>query len=211
MGMPFKLTSTQISQMRELADAGTSYREIGRRLGISDSTVAYHLGHAKVQHPPKKVTDQMVEDMVTYRELGLSNSQIAIELGISPITVRRHLGKQKDANRACYGSIVAHTTGESFAPKEVDMEQRKEERNMEKNDQPAQERTLGLQVSSFQLVLNGRSCTYTIQDGKVTIAASTSSGGGEITIPIKSIAPLSKELAALSEVVKVSLFSVNPD
>jgi hypothetical protein len=42
-----KVTFDTLRRMRELRQEGLTYREIGRRLGISASTVSLHLGERR--------------------------------------------------------------------------------------------------------------------------------------------------------------------
>lgn len=121
--MAERLSSEIIAQVKEYGEAGFTYSDIAKDLGISDKTVGYILGPKRPHGSPHKVTEETIQQMLKLRGKGLSNSQIALELGINAITVRRHIGKQADMSRAAYGSIVAKVCGESFVKEEERMEQ----------------------------------------------------------------------------------------
>lgn len=121
--MPRKLSSEIVAQVKGYGEAGFTYSDIAKELGISDTTVGNILGPKCPHGSPHKVTEEMIQRMFELRGKGLSNSQIALELGINVITVRRYIGKQADMSRAAYGSIVAKVCGESFVKEEERMEQ----------------------------------------------------------------------------------------
>ena len=61
-----------------------------------------------------RITDADISRMKELREQGLSNLQIAKEIGRSYITVKRSIGRQPTGNRASYGSVVSHVTGDTY-------------------------------------------------------------------------------------------------
>lgn len=109
------LTQQKIDEIKELESLGFTRRDIAAQLGICEDTIRSHLPRKQKEHI--KVTYTMVEKMKELRDKGLSNSQIAKELNTSYGTIRKYIGNQPDMVRAEYGSIVAHTTGESFEEK----------------------------------------------------------------------------------------------
>lgn len=204
----------------KMHEEGMTYKEIADKVGYCKDTI-YRYVAGKSYHKcvstrkkPVAITDEKVEDMKIYRELGLSNKQIAIEMGLSVATVHRHLGNQKDGHRADYGSIVAHTTGESFVPKGLDLQRAKEEKKLEKaqakveiikTKEISEDAPSGLKIASFLLVLNGEDCQYTIENDRVRIEFL----GSVLDIPSQMIGKLAEELKSVEEVARSSLFSID--
>lgn len=109
------LMQQKIDEIKELESLGFTRKDIASQLGICEDTIRAHLPRKQKEHV--KVTYTMVEKMKELRDKGLSNSQIAKELNTYPSIIRKYIGNQPDMARAEYGSIVAHTTGESFEEK----------------------------------------------------------------------------------------------
>jgi DNA-binding CsgD family transcriptional regulator len=215
-----EIRNSDVESWKKMHEEGMSYKEIADKAGYCPDTVFRHVTGksyhkcVSTRKKPVAITDEKVEDMKIYRELGLSNKQIAIEMGLSVVTVQRHLGNQKDGHRADYGSIVAHTTGESFVPKGYDLHKLKEEKKLEKEqtkvdiiktEEIPKDVPSSLKIASFQLVLNGEECRYTIENGQVRIERL----GEILDIPIRMIGKLAGELKSLEEVAQGSLFSID--
>lgn len=112
-----QVTEETVSKMRELRARGLSNVQIAKELGIkSTTTIVNHIGHqSDNRFAPNKISMQDISKMQVLRSQGLSNSQIAREMSIDPGTVRYHIGIQPTGNRAEYGSVISHVTGDTYA------------------------------------------------------------------------------------------------
>ena len=180
------ITQEQIQEMEALHAQGLNNVEIAKKIGVSHNAVQRH-----ISNPGFRVDDKMIEDMKVYRELGLSNRKIAIEMGISYETVRRKLGNQPTGTRSEYGSIVAHTTGDSFVHQDITPATKKEENLMAK--------TIGtaLELVSNTVEFKGKIGYYTIDmcNGITVKSASNQDKGLNFLIPCQ----LSDLIAELQE------------
>ncbi len=215
-----EIRNSDVESWKKMHEEGMSYKKIADKVGYCQDTIyRYVTGksfreHVSTRKKPVAITDEKIEDMKIYRELGLSNKQIAIEMGLSVVTVQRHLGNQKDGHRADYGSIVAHATGDTFVPKGYDLHKLKEEKKLEKaqakveiikTKEIPEDAPSGLKIASFQLVLNGEECQYTIKNDRVRIEFL----GSVLDIPSRMIGKLAEELKSVEEVARSSLFSID--
>lgn len=118
--MAKKISEEKRNEIIELSNAGFTNVEISKELGVSHYTIHRIVGYKDTSSSKKghRLTNEGIEKMLQLKAKGLSNSKIAIELGIAKTTVNRYMGKQPTMNRAEYGSIIAHTTGESFVKEE---------------------------------------------------------------------------------------------
>ena len=147
------LSSEVVNEMKEYGNAGFTYKEIAETLNVDPRTVSRYLGK---KNSRVIVTDEIYKKMCELRSHGLSNSQIAIEMGISESTVTTHLGPTK--KRAEYGSIIAHTTGETFVKEE------KREITMQRK----------LKVVNTSVSCDGKDFYYKAStDGRVRISSAT--------------------------------------
>ena len=231
-----EIRNSDAEAWKKMHEEGMSYKEIADKVGYCKDTVyRYVTGksfHERVstRKSPVVITDEKVEDMKIYRELGLSNKQIAIEMGLSVATVHRHLGNQKDGHRADYGSIVAHTTGESFVPKGLDLEKAKEEAKMRREDkerlkkeplavtfvgpnsdasviipplkETTQEKPMGdLKLKGYSLELEGMVCNYELSNTCLRI-------NDLVEIPVDKLTDFLNELYNLQSVVDSRIFEM---
>lgn len=217
-----EIRNTDVEAWKKMHEEGMTYKEIADKAGCCKDTVyryvtgkSYH-ERISTRKRPVVITDEKVEDMKIYRELGLSNKQIAIEMGLSVATVQRHLGNQKDGHRADYGSIVAHTTGESFVPKGLDLVKAKEAKKMEKekdlvssepviepiSDIIPSEKPMGdLKLKGYSLALEGVVCSYELSDTRLVINDS-------VEIPVDKLTDFLNELYNLQSVVDSRMFEM---
>lgn len=113
-----KLTEEEISEIKQMREEGKTLRQIQAEKGYARDTITRYTSS---DHPDRKKYGRRTTatDIMRFRELaqqGLSHTQIAKETGFCADTIYRYLGKQKAGNRAAYGSIVTHPSGESFLP-----------------------------------------------------------------------------------------------
>ena len=217
------LTPEKIDEAIKLYNSGMTYEELSKQFHCQPDTLRKKLREhvpglrtISGRKNPVKITDQVIEDMQVYRELGLSNKQIAIEMGLSVVTVCRHLGKQKDGHRADYGSIVAHTTGESFVPKGLDFLRAKEASKMEKekdivssepviepiSDIIPSEKPMGdLKLKGYSLALEGVVCKYVLSNKTLVI-------DDRVQIPVEKLTDFLNELYNLQSVVDSRIFEM---
>lgn len=217
-----EIRSADVEAWKKMHEEGMTYKEIADKVGFCKDTIyRYVTGksfHERVstRKSPVVITDEKVEDMRIYRELGLSNKQIAIEMGLSVATVHRHLGNQKDGHRADYGSIVAHTTGESFVPKGLDLQRAKETKKMEKekdlvSSEPViepvasvipSEKPMGdLKLKGYSLALEGTVCKYVLSNKTLVI-------DDRVQIPVEKLTDFLNELYNLQSVVDSKIFEM---
>ena len=118
--MASKISEEKRNEIIELSKAGFSNHDISKELGVSYTTIRHIIGYKDTTSckKGKRLNNQDIEKMLSLKAQGLSNSKIAIELGVARSTVNRWMGNQPTMNRAEYGSIIAHTTGESFVKEE---------------------------------------------------------------------------------------------
>lgn len=142
-------------EVLQFHDMGFSNKQIAKELKMSPTTVMGIVGRTKrLNTKNQKVSQDDIAKMRELRGKGLSNAAIGRELGFSDFTVRKYLSKQPDMNRAEYGSLVAHVTGESFVKEE------------EKVPLPKQK----LKLISTTVELEGDQFTYKVRtDGTVRI------------------------------------------
>jgi len=113
-----ELTEKEIAEIKQMREEGKTLKQIQAEKGYARTTITRYTSAVR---PDKKKCGHRATatDIMRFRELaqqGLSHIQIAKETGFCVDTIYKHLGKQKAGNRAAYGSIVTHPSGESFLP-----------------------------------------------------------------------------------------------
>lgn len=152
----YRTSQEKIDQVLEYKAAGFTNKDIAKEMHMSQNTVRAIVGHTKKQ-ARKKISDADIAKMKELREKGLSNSQIAKEIGCSDFTVRSYISYQPDMNRAEYGSMKTHATGETF------IKEPKPEPKLKK-----------LKTVKTEISMEGDICSYKVSsEGRARITFST--------------------------------------
>ena len=173
-------TEDKINKAKEYVDAGFERKDICRELKCNMATLRKYVG-ASYNRKYKKVTDDMTQNMKNLRAKGLSNSQIAIELGVAPSTVCKYISNQPTGNRAEYGSIVAHSTGESYIKEKLTVK--------------------NIKLKSEEITRNysGDIFNYSINNDGIATIYSDTICGTEITLTYDNLFKFINELCDLAE------------
>jgi DNA-binding transcriptional regulator YiaG len=190
-----KLTPELTAEIKAIrAEKGLTLKEIAAQYDLCEDTVSKALGGVQKSHI--KITPELIEEMRTYRELGLSNSQIAIEMNLAVTTVRQYIGAQPKNTRAEYGSIVAHSTGDSYAAKKGHVKEKKMYENTMKSES-------ALNLVSIITTFNGNSGIKYKLNGTNQVQIVTEKGEN-MTLESGYFLQFAQEIAELRKFIEVN-------
>lgn len=112
-----KVSKYKIDRMKKLRAEGKTYKEIGAKLGVSDTTVRKYIAPNKdtrARAGRSNITDEMVVRMKQLRSEGKSYKDIGVELGVSDFAVRKYISDLTSRNYAVSSSYPESSPQQTY-------------------------------------------------------------------------------------------------